>query len=253
MKRAYSLIACSLALIFAICVPSAGSNRMRPPAANAAIRRVPADYPTIQQAINAAVNGDTVLVAPGVYTENINFLGKAITVTSEAGSQVTIIDGGHLGTVVTFNSGEAASSVLNGFTLRNGDSHTGARFDGGGIIVLNASPVITNNFIAGHRRPADGGWTVVENGSPVIRNNTITNNMTSGNGGGIEVGFASPIIQGNQISNNQSGSAGGGISVGGSSAALITGNLIKGNSAEFGGGIELFASGPAVILNNVIS
>src|SRR5262245_23192392 len=64
---------------------------------------VPADYPTIQSAINAANNGDTVLVAPGTYYENINFNGKAITVTSSSGASATIIDGSHNGTVVTFN------------------------------------------------------------------------------------------------------------------------------------------------------
>ena len=54
---------------------------------------VPADQPTIQAAINAASNGDTVLVAPGTYLENINFNGKSITVTSSGGPSVTIIDG----------------------------------------------------------------------------------------------------------------------------------------------------------------
>src|SRR5438132_13793840 len=67
---------------------------------------VPADQPTIQAAINAASNGDTVLVSPGIYVENINFNGKAITVTSSGGPSVTIIDGGQRGSVVTFFSGE---------------------------------------------------------------------------------------------------------------------------------------------------
>src|SRR6266481_2840663 len=67
---------------------------------------VPTNQPTIQAAINAANNGDTVLVAPGTSTENINFNGKAITVTSSGGPSVSIIDGGAKGSVVTFFSGE---------------------------------------------------------------------------------------------------------------------------------------------------
>lgn len=54
---------------------------------------VPLDYPTIQQAINASLDGDTVLVQPGTYVECIVFEGKAIIVTSEQGPDVTIIDG----------------------------------------------------------------------------------------------------------------------------------------------------------------
>ncbi len=62
-------------------------------ALEAATIHVPGDYANIQDAINAAVDGDTVLVAPGTYHERVNFLGKAITVTSEQGPDVTIIDG----------------------------------------------------------------------------------------------------------------------------------------------------------------
>src|SRR5690349_697727 len=62
-------------------------------AARAAVIRVPAHQPRIQGAINAAVNGDTIQVAPGTYVENLNFLGKAIRVSSDQGPQVTVIDG----------------------------------------------------------------------------------------------------------------------------------------------------------------
>src|SRR6185503_4343889 len=87
--------------------------------AKATLRRVPADYPTIQLAINASVSGDTVLVSPGTYVENINFLGKAITVTSVAGPEETIIDGNQAGSVVTFRSGEDRASTISGFTIQN--------------------------------------------------------------------------------------------------------------------------------------
>src|SRR5262249_45082528 len=76
---------------------------------------VPLDKPGIQAGIDAAVNGDTVLVAPGTYLENINFHGKAITVISEQGSALTIIDGQARDSVATFITQEGLTSVLSGF------------------------------------------------------------------------------------------------------------------------------------------
>src|SRR5438094_9074035 len=80
---------------------------------------VPADQPTIQKAISAAANGDTVLVAPGTYVENIDFSGKIITVVSSGGPANTIIDGGQNGIVVNFANAEPRAAVINGFTIRN--------------------------------------------------------------------------------------------------------------------------------------
>ena len=111
--------------------------------------RVPSEQPTIQSAINVAEYGDTVLVAPGTYSENINFRGKAITVTSESGPQVTFIDGGNADSVVIFTSGEGRHSTLNGFTLQNGRASFANQgvIEGGGIVIQNSSPTITNNVI----------------------------------------------------------------------------------------------------------
>ena len=102
-----------LSVIFILCSLSVAA------AAQSTIN-VPADQPTIQAAINAANNGDTVVVAPGTYIENLNFKGKFITVTSSGGPAVTIVDGGGAGPVVIFDTNEGANSVLNGFTLQNG-------------------------------------------------------------------------------------------------------------------------------------
>jgi len=95
---------------------------------------VPPDQPTIQAGIDVAVGGDTVLVAPGTYVENIDFKGKAITVTSEQGADVTVIDGGKpidpdYGSCVLFMKGEGPDSVIEGFTLTSG---TGTDFYGYG-------------------------------------------------------------------------------------------------------------------------
>src|SRR5215468_1963313 len=118
---------------------------------------VPADQPTIQAGINAASNGDTVLVAPGTYKENINFNGKAITVKSSGGANVTIVDGGGSGPVVTFASNETLSSLLTGFTLQNGDAGNTYPDEGGGIKVESASPTIKSNIIQSSKASNGGG------------------------------------------------------------------------------------------------
>lgn len=75
-------------------------------------------YTTIQSGIDAANAGDTVLVTPGTYNENINFNGKAIT--SFGGAASTIIDGGLVGPAVTFKTGETSASTISGFTIQHG-------------------------------------------------------------------------------------------------------------------------------------
>ena len=196
---------------------------------------VPADQPSIQAGIDIAVNGDTVLVAPGTYHENINFSGKAITLKSSGGSKVTIIDGSGLAPVVTFSSNEGIHSVVQGFTIQNGTSTFNSQYEGGGIFISFASPAVKNNI--------------------------IQNNTACSSGAGISVYFGSPLIQGNIISNNSqtgcSGGGGGGIAVGGNGSAQIIGNTIQNNTwnnvgAGFGGGIYLNSSGGTLIQNNII-
>jgi hypothetical protein len=219
----------------------------------AATIHVPADQPTVQAGINAAVNGDTVLVAPGTYKENINFYGKAITVKSSGGAKITIIDGGGVAPVVTFSSNETSSSILNGFTVQNGTSTFNSQYEGGGIYVTFASPTIKNNTIQNNTACAAGAGIGVYFGSPVIQGNIIRNNSQSGcsggGGGGIEVGGAStPQIIGNVIQNNSWGGSGGGIFLNAVVSALIKNNLITGNS---GGGIAMIndVSGTAIVQN----
>ena len=223
---------------------------------------VPGSQPTVQAGINAAKNGDTVLVGPGTYVENINFNGKAITVTSSGGPLVTILDGGGNGTVVTFNQNETTSATLSGFTIRNGLQN--GQF-GGGILISAASPTISNNIITGNHA-AVGIGMYINGGSPVIRNNTITGNNQAGagdggaGGGGILVSGSSstpaaPQIVNNIITNNNvaGGGVGGGISVFYYSSPLIQGNLIRGNSAyNGGGGISLQSYNSPAVLQNVI-
>lgn len=124
---------------------------------SAAVLNVPSGYSTIQLAINAASNGDTIVVAAGTYNEKNNFNGKAITVRSSDpnNSSVvssTIINAG--GSTVTFENSEGNSSVLCGFTITGGTGTISGSY-GGGIYCSGASPIIKKRYrlkYSGHRR-----------------------------------------------------------------------------------------------------
>ncbi|MHC4641163.1 MAG: right-handed parallel beta-helix repeat-containing protein [Planctomycetota bacterium] len=118
----------------------------------AANRLVPDEYATIQDAVDAAVNGDVVIVDPDIYTgdgnRDIDFFGKAITVRSTDPNDpnivaTTIID--CQGTEFNqhrafyFHTGEGPKSVLAGFTIKNGNARCG-----GGIYCIESSPTIVS-------------------------------------------------------------------------------------------------------------
>ena len=196
---------------------------------------VPDHYQTIQSAINAASNGDTIIVRPGVYIENMDYIGKKVVVRSEQGPEVTIIDGNQAGSVVTFQNGEDENSAIDGFILTNGNA-----IDGGGIYCNGSSPIISNNIITSN----NGGGICCISCSPIISKNDIINNIANHLGGGIFVAWeTNPVISYNLIANNQALGGGGGIYVGANSESTIHHNIICGNTTGYwgGGGINLWS------------
>ncbi len=223
---------------------------------------VPADRATIQEAIDTASDGDMVLVAPGTYGENINFKGKAITVQSSSGPDVTIIDGNRQGSVVVLSANEWTTSVLDGFTIRNGGppSGFGGILDGGGIYISGASPTIRNNKII--QNQACNGAGIYASGNPVIRGNLISGNSRgdtcSGGfgGGGIFIwGYASQILDNVITDNTITYASGGAIHLYSSGNDLIRGNTIRNNGGlgVRGGGIYVENAMDSRIIQNVIS
>jgi hypothetical protein len=133
---------------------------------------VPGDFPTIQEAINNAVDGDLVLVAPGTYLENLNYQGKDITLESEWGPEATVIDGGYVNPVLKFVSGETQDAVLDGFTVTHGYHDLG-----GGIYMNGASPWIQNCILRENECFIDGGAMYYLNGSPTVSNCLVIHNI----------------------------------------------------------------------------
>jgi len=213
--------------------------------------QVPLDQPTIQAGIDAASDGDTVLVASGTYVENISFSGKAITVLG-GGADLTVIDGSYLGTVALFNNGERRDSVLDGFTLQNGIGlMVGSYTYGGGISVRYASPTIQNCTIQLNAASWGGGLHVY-NSSAAIANCLITNNSTSNDGGGICFSEGSTSIITGCTVNNNSGGWGGGIYVYKCSTEIVD-SFIEGNSADLGGGLCFQEVSEATVQGGTIS
>ncbi len=145
---------------------------------------VPADQTTIQAGIDAASDGDTVLVEEGTYVENINYNGKNIVVgslylTTQDTSYIssTIIDGNQDGSVVTFSDGENTTAVLSGFTITNGYSE-----NGGGIYCHTASPKLTGLIISDNTASSDGGGLFVEYCDPIFTDVTISSNVADSRG-----------------------------------------------------------------------
>ncbi|MGA8938395.1 MAG: right-handed parallel beta-helix repeat-containing protein, partial [Acidobacteriaceae bacterium] len=191
----------------------------------------------MQAAINMANSGDTVNIAPGTYTGQIDFTGKSITVQGSAAG--VILQGSQNGPVVTFDSGETRSAILQNVTVTNGSPQTLP--SAGGIFIDGASPTIQNSTIENNQQC---GIAVIK-GAPAILNNEISGTVFTG----IEMGCAP---QG-ELSNG----IGGGILLDGDSTdgleSQIIGNTIENNQAEFGSsGINVLSAGLPLIQNNII-
>ncbi|MHC4911609.1 MAG: S8 family serine peptidase, partial [Planctomycetota bacterium] len=219
---------------------------------------VPAQCPTIQDAIDNSWDGGTVWVADGTYTgdgnRDIDFKARAITVRSESGPEKCIIDCNATETVshrgFHFHSGEDANSVLDGFTITNGYM-AGSWYVGiGGAISCEGSgPTITNCIIIENSAGWDGGGINNINSSPTITNCTFTGNAAVGNdGGAINNEVSSPTITNCTFTGNSAYDWGGAIRNIVDSYPTITNCSFAGNSSDDGGAMFYYdGSNPTII------
>ena len=192
---------------------------------------VPGDFPTIQEAIDAAPEGSEILVAPGSYkgplNTNLNFNGKALELKSSGGPEVTIIDGqadGHRGFI--FQSGETASAIVDGFTITRGYYS---------IFRNNSSPTIRNCIFSRSFYLA----VSCDNSSPIFSQCKFLDNPEAASASALEcINNSFPTIDECLFARNDAsgGLMGGGISVRFSSLR-VSNSVFRDNDAEGGGGI----------------
>jgi hypothetical protein len=218
---------------------------------------VPDDYSGIQEAIEAAEDGDLILVGPGTYQENIDLLGKAISIVSSAGPVYTVIDGGdpldpNFGAVVTFTSGETDETVVEGFTLINGTGNfSSGAMRGGAVYCRDASPMLVNNIIRGNTADMGGGIYCKYYSAPFISNCSIYGNEAVQQGGALRVYGSHPFIV-NTVIHDNTAAEGGALHLSKSAPTLLN-VTIWGNSASvIGGAIFCRYDSPALVTNCIV-
>jgi parallel beta-helix repeat protein len=241
-----------MALLFAAVALSLSATPL-----SARIIRVPLDHSTIQGAIEASADGDTVYVPYGTYYENIRFRGKAILVTTWLGGEgqrppvvEVTIDGSYpanpdSAAAVYFVDGEDETSVIRGFTITHEAYRAGrGRANGEGIVCDHGSPTVTGNRIVGNSphgiRYRDQG----QEREIRIVGNEIRWNATPGFGGGIYIeqsvgpNGSNALVSSNVIAGNTAG-AGGALAIrwGQGNRVVFEDNVIVDNTATAAAGI----------------
>jgi hypothetical protein len=226
------------------------------------------DFSTIQEGIDAAIDGDTVVVSPGEYvvTEPITFRGKAITVQSETGSDETTVRMGtpaetNRGSVVVFENNETTMSILEGFTITGGKGSlvpSANEWGGGGILFNASSAIVRNCIIMDNSTRYGGGICCVFTCSPILTDCNIVENSAEENGGGVLLWSGPSLTMTNcTIRENSTTGFGGGVHCWQNSSLTMTDCAIRKNSvtgdtphvAGYGGGLGCMDNSPLTLTN----
>ena len=213
-----------------------------------ALIRVPADYTSIQAAIDVSEDGDTVLVAAGNYQECLDLRGRSIVLISEEGAAATVVNARDEGTVLTIKRGETSFTLVQGFTFKNGYSDTGC----GGVIIYGSSPVLRDNEILFCSSTSGGGLKISGGGTPRIVGNLFSHNTAAGDGGGALISGSNPDLIRNRFYLNSADGAGGGVKYSGSAAGSFLNNSFHSNESIAGRGCVTVNNSFPVIRNNII-
>jgi len=224
-----------------------------------------ADFTTIQAAIDAASDGDEILVMPGTYTGSgdsvIDLSGKAVWLHSSEGSATTLIDGENARTCIYCNSDETSLTIIEGFKITNGNGGYGggmycwqadptirgctfygnySLYNGGGINCGISSPSIENCLFVGNGAPnAGGGLNCSSSSTPVLSSCAFTSN-TAKYGAGIHCNLSSPALTDCSFISNSASIFGGGMYMSQSGTPTLTGCTFLENTAPTGGGMFIY-------------
>ena len=213
---------------------------------------VPDDQPSIREGVNAAGEGDTVLVRRGVYSGEQNrliaFLGTNRCVVSESGPDSTFIDCEQAGRAFLFSTEESEASIVDGFTILNAG---GRPLNGGAIYIYGASPTI-RNCVFQQNTAADAGAVLCLYSSSTISNCTFLDNTAySQFGGALACSYSSPTVTGCTFSGNAA-PAGSAIRMYESSGSIDDCTIVGNSNTEYGV-IRFDMSSTTAITNTIVA
>jgi len=189
------------------------------------------DHLTIDAAVAAAVSGDTIMVAGGLYAETVNLGGKDLTIAAADPADPVTIDGESIRRCLVCEAGEIVT--LDGLRFFDGFSAS----DGGCVLLSDGIVSATNCQFDGCEAQDGGGVWVGPGVLAIFMDCTFSACDAEGRGGGMHVEGGSVTIDGGVLTDNFCGTAGGGLSVidsGGAGSATVTSSVI---AANFGVGL----------------
>ncbi len=199
---------------------------------------VPESYDTITAAIAASAPGDVIRVGPGIWTETLDFRGKAITIESTSGAEKTWITGVPNRSCVLFMAGEPTTAVLDGFTISGGD---GMQYQGttvgAGIYIFGGSNPNIRNCIVQDNQAQFGAGVHIALSSPAFESCIFTGNVSDSNGAAVRIHDNSfPSFVDCTFLNNHTNDFGGAIAYGNDSTGAHINCQFDGNTADIRGG-----------------
>lgn len=203
--------------------------------------RVPGDHETIQGAIDASSDGDTILVGPGRWVERLDLDGHSITLKGSAGPDSTIVDGTGKGRAptLTCDDGENNATRIVDMTLIGGKGKNmipRGEIQGGGVLIVDASPIfIRCTMRDNHAQYGSGGGASIIGGSPIFIDCTFQQNKSDHIGGGLLVKEGQPRFINCTIADNVAPTGAGLYAWRGTSSSFL-GCQFLGNEAEGHGG-----------------